>query len=148
MHLGPYAQPVKAGQHAIPVKVDFAPIVRANEAVILLRRQPRHKAMRLNVEMPYLFAAFADAFPQLAAQRAKDISDRHVSVLVGVILRRVAAGFDLQASRKEQANTNSIEPAFALAMASPLNVRLAGGDTAKPALKGGDLALDASLQEV
>jgi hypothetical protein len=93
-------QAIETGEHGIAVKIDFAPVVGANEAVILLGGHPGDEAVRLEVGLFRLLAALADPLAQLPARSVEHIADRHICVLVRMILGRVPGGVDVYPARK------------------------------------------------
>ena len=86
--------------------------------------------------------------PELPTQRAEDVAQRDIGILMALCGGGIAAGGEMNASWQFQSDTKRVKPALAMAMAGALDAHFAGGDAAIALFKRRHFALNAPPQEV
>ena len=90
-----------AVDHAVLVKVDLAPVRHLDEAVALVGEQARHLAVGRHLVGLDLAADLARMVLEAPRRRVEGVADRHVDILVGVVLGPRVVDHDLLAGHAD-----------------------------------------------
>jgi hypothetical protein len=147
-HIVTDVQPIEcAVQDAIAMHVDLLPVGCRDEAVALLGKEPCNNAVLWRFVDLCLAAVPTEDILELPPRRVERIADRHIHILVGMVLRRVAPHHDL-VTWDLDVDAEMENSSLAMMAMSGLDNDAAAHDSPVKAIKLVDAIADMSLDRV